>query len=155
MPAADSAAGIARKWEGSVASGPSNQPYQTDLPLRVPDKHDVRFRHSGSKSKPRLIGITGKSGFYRTFANSIAALISFSIKKSRRDAEAQRWTQRKPGDLLLCVFLRVSASLRLPIYVFICAIKKIESGPKIKIGIQAISAGHKLTSSALGGLAAI
>jgi hypothetical protein len=43
MPAAVSAAGIARKWEGSVASGPSNQPYQTGLPLRMPDRHDVRF----------------------------------------------------------------------------------------------------------------
>jgi hypothetical protein len=38
MPAAVSAAGIARKWEGSVVSGPSNPPVRAGLPLRVPDK---------------------------------------------------------------------------------------------------------------------
>jgi hypothetical protein len=96
MPAADSAAGIARKWEGSVASGPSNQPYQTDLPLRMPDKHDVRFRYSGSKSKLRLFRVRRKGRFYRTFASSPPVLFSLSIKKSRRDPETQRWTQRNP-----------------------------------------------------------
>ena len=40
-------------------------------------------------------------------------------------------------------------------HVLICDIKKIESGPKMKIGIHAISAGHKFIRSGLGGLAAI
>jgi hypothetical protein len=68
MPAADSAAGIARKWEGSVASGPSNQPYQTGLPLRVPDRHDVRFRNQGSKW---ILGM-GVAGVKRRFYRPIA-----------------------------------------------------------------------------------
>ena len=41
------------------------------------------------------------------------------------------------------------------IQVLICAIKKIDTGPKMNIGIHAISAGHRFARSGLGGLAAI
>ena len=68
MPAAVSAAGIARKWEGSVASGPSNQPYQTGLPLRMPDRHDVRFSRGGSKFNLGFLLTRENKGFYRTQA---------------------------------------------------------------------------------------
>jgi hypothetical protein len=44
MPAAGSAAGIARKWEGERRVRPGKPPVgERCLPLRVPDKHDVRF----------------------------------------------------------------------------------------------------------------
>ena|ERR1700722_10812644 len=126
MPAADSAAGIARKWEGSVASGPSNQPYQTGLPLRVPDRHDVRF----NEAQDKWVGEN-------------------SLKSNNRWVKAGKYVICH-WSLVIGKCIPTNDNL----HVLICAIKKIESGPNTKIGIHAISAGQRFTRSALGGLAA-